>query len=169
MNREDLVTKKPILATSGPVHRDDPRKSGEIEMKVDGANIAPSAPKGFDDMGPYVDPKSSRPGKPNIVDAEIKPLKRQANTTIVAYLRGGFFDGVEVDVPAMQMVHQAVVETPPEELTQFEFDGDAHALWVRTGGLEGKPNIIKGTHDTVTYKRTSERTEDGAIVFQAVA
>ena len=154
MNRDDLVTKKPILADPPAVNRDEPRKGPLTDMtlsKVDASQV-------FD---------HPRKRVPMEIEADIKPLVRQARTMIVAYLKGGPFDGVELDLPAMTMTHQAVVDTPAEELTPFQFDAEQHRAWVESKGERGRPNVVKGEHDTITYRRTSEKTADGAVVFVA--
>lgn len=121
-------------------------KGPEIAMKVDRANEQ------------Y--PKPPR-REPTIVEAEIKPIKRTARTTIVAVLQGGPHDGMEIDVDQMAMEHKAVVEVDPDTVPPFVFDAEARR--------RGEPNILRGTHDTVTYKRTKEKNAEGATIFQAVA
>jgi hypothetical protein len=152
----DTQTKSPIRNEPPPVHRDEPKKGPLTDINIPKQEAAQTF-----DPPPKV--------RPNFATADIQPIRRTANTTIVAALRGGPFDGVEVDVPAMAMTHQAVYETAIEDLTPFQFDPEEHAAFVRSGGKEGKPNVIKGDHDTVTYRRTGEKTQDGAFVFQAVA
>ena len=154
MNRDDLVTKRPILADPPQVNRDEPRKGPLTDIVLPKTDAAQE----------FNHPRKRVPVE---VEADIKPLVRRSNPTIVAYLKGGPFDGVELDLPAMTMTHQAVVETPAEELTPFVFDAEQHRAFVESKGERGRPNIVKGEHDTITYKRTSEKTADGAVVFVA--
>ena len=122
---------------------------------------------GLRGQGPYADPKASRPGKPNIVEGEAKPTRHEARKTIVAVLEGGPFNGIEVDVDPMAMAHKATVDRDPSTIEPFIFDGEAHALWCRSGGKEGHPNVVQGEHDTITYKRTNRKTSEGFVIFAA--
>jgi len=166
---DHVTTKSPLKTEKAVIERDPPSLKGPlIEVtKLDGGNISPIPCEGFGGQGPYADPKASRPGKPTIADADIKPIRHEARKTIVAVLEGGILDGIEVDVDPTAMEHQAQVKRDPSQLEPFEFDGEAHALWVRTGGKEGKPNIVHGEHDTITYKRTNRKSPEGFVIFAA--
>lgn len=132
-------------------------KGVEIEVKkIDGANVSHKRP-----TEPYQDVRASRPDRPTIVEPGIPPLGSTAVTIkkLAAILQGGPLDGTEIEISGLAQKYDAVVEVDPETIEPFKFDAEEHR--------RGKPNIVKGALDTITYKRTNQKTKDGLVIFSA--
>ena len=139
------------------------RKGPEVEMKLDGANQRHEKPREV-----YAHPNASRPDKPTIIEGEIKPIDQKPTAKkITVVLQGGPFDGTEVELPGLATKYDASFERDPGTIEPFVFDAEQHRRYVDSNGKEGRPNIVQGTLDTVTYKRTSQRTKEGLLIFEA--
>lgn len=141
------------------------RKGVEVDINIPKADAAQSFAKPHER---YQHPDASKPGRPTIVEGDIKPFDVQAKVKpLTIVLQGGPFDGTEVEVPGMAMKYDAVVQVDPATIEPFVFDAEQHRRYVDSGGKEGRANVVQGSWDTVTYKRTNQKTKEGLTIFAA--